>query len=266
MEIPLGICAPAPMPAIPFTRIAELVFPEQTNHHGTLFGGASLALMDRAGYIAATRFTRRRMVTAAINDVAFGKPVLPGQLAELSAHIVKTGRNSCDVMCELVAEDLLTGDRQSAVSGRMVMASIGEAEAPMPPPSAVASPPPDDNLTRFVEVVFPDTSNHRDILFGGEALSMMGKAAFIAATRHCRMTVVMAASEEVEFRCPVKVGEFAILTARILMTGKSSIRVGVDLDVEDPMTGDVRSSAVGRFTMVALDDKGRPAQVPPRLD
>ena len=264
MEIPLGLCAPAAMPAIPFTRIAELVFPEQTNHHGTLFGGVSLALMDRAGYIAATRFTRRCMVTAAFNDVAFGKPVLPGQLAELSARVVKTGRNSCDVMCELVAEDLLSGERQMAVSGRMVMVSTGDAAAPMP--SAVVSPPPDDKLTQFVEVVFPDTSNHRDILFGGEALSMMGKAAFIAATRHCRMTVVMAASEEVEFRSPVKVGEFAILTARVLMTGKSSLRIGVELDVEDPMTGDVRSSAIGRFTMVALDDKGRPAQVPPRLD
>ena len=265
MEIPFGLSAPAPMPAIPFTRIAELVFPEQTNHHGTLFGGATLALMDRAGYIAATRLTRRRMVTAAFKDVAFGKPVLPGQLAEISASIENAGRNSCEVVCDLVAEDLLTGDRQTAVSGRMVMVAM-EAESDRSHASAIASPAPDDSLTQFVEVVFPDASNHRDILFGGEALSLMGKAAFIAATRHCRLTVVMAASEEVEFRCPVKVGEFAILTARILMTGKSSIRVGVDLDVEDPMTGDIRSSAVGRFTMVALDDKGRPAQVPPRLD
>lgn len=263
MEIPFGVCAPAPMPAIPFTRIAELVFPEQTNHHGTLFGGASLALMDRAGYIAATRFTRRRMVTAAFRDVSFGKPVLPGQLAELSARVTNAGRNSCEVVCELVAEDLLAGTRQTAVSGRMVMVATGEG---LPQAVAVASPPPDEGFTQFVEVVFPDASNHREILFGGEALSLMGKAAFIAATRHCRLTVVMAASEEVEFRCPVKVGEFAILTARILMTGKSSIRVGVDLDVEDPMTGEIRSSAVGRFTMVALDERGRPARVPPRLD
>ena len=265
MEIPLGVCAPAPMPAIPFTRIAELVFPERTNHHGTLFGGATLALMDRAGYIAATRFMRRRMVTATFQDVSFGRPVLPGQLADISASVVKAGRKSCDIRCELVAENLLTGERQTSVSGRMVMAAVGDGEMPLQA-AAIASPPPDEGFTQFVEVVFPDASNHREILFGGEALSLMGKAAFIAATRHCRLTVVMAASEEVEFRCPVKVGEFAILTARILMTGKSSIRVGVDLDVEDPMTGEIRSSAVGRFTMVALDEKGRPAQVPPRLD
>ena len=51
--------------------------------------------------------------------------------------------------------------------------------------------------TRFVELVFPDQANHYGTLFGGAALSLMGKAAFVAATRHARRAVVMANSDKV---------------------------------------------------------------------
>lgn len=263
MDDLLAVCAPARLPETPFTRIAELVFPEQTNHHGTLFGGAALALMDRAAYIAATRYTRRKMVTAAFDTVDFGRPVLPGELAEVTAAIRKTGRSSVVLDVELVAENLLTGTREKGVGGTIAMVAQGE-ETDAPVPSLVAPSVSDDDVTRFVEVVFPDAANHRDILFGGNALSMMGKAAFIVATRHSRKTVVMAASERIDFRAPVKVGEFADVTARIVMTGRTSICVEVELTAEEALSGERELSARGRFVMVALDDKGRPSAVPPR--
>ena len=56
--------------------------------------------------------------------------------------------------------------------------------------------------TRFVEMVFPEHANHYGTLFGGHALSLMGKAAFVAATRHARCSVVMATSDKVEFHEP----------------------------------------------------------------
>lgn len=257
----LALCAPAPLPTTPATRLAELVFPSQTNHHGTLFGGAALALMDRAAYIAATRLARCMVVTAAVEAADFRKPVLPGQLAEVSAQIVKVGSTSIVVETELVAEDLLSGKRERAVGGRFVMVTPEDRFGP----TMCAAPPPDMEAgTSFVEVIFPDAANHREILFGGNALSMMGKAAFIAATRHCRETVVMAASERVDFRTPIKVGEFADLEARVVMTGRSSICVEVDLTVEDPLSGERARSARGRFVMVAIGADGRSAPVPPR--
>jgi len=60
--------------------------------------------------------------------------------------------------------------------------------------------------TRFVEMIFPEQANHYGTLFGGNALSMMGKAAFVAATRRARCAVVMATSDKVQFHEPVKVG------------------------------------------------------------
>ncbi|MDP1626667.1 acyl-CoA thioesterase [Parvibaculum sp.] len=263
MEDLLAVCAPARLPATPFTRLAELVFPEQTNHHGTLFGGASLALMDRAAYIAATRLTRRKMVTAGFDGVEFGRPVLPGELAEVTATVRKTGRSSVVFDVELLAENLLTGEQERAVAGTIAMVAQGKHDDE-PLPMLVASPAPQPGLTSFVEVVFPDAANHRDILFGGNALAMMGKAAFIAATRHCHQTVVMAASERIDFRAPVKVGAFADVTARIVMTGRSSICVEVELVAEEALSGERELSARGRFVMVAIGANGRPVAVPPR--
>ena len=63
--------------------------------------------------------------------------------------------------------------------------------------------------TRFVEMVFPDQANHYGTLFGGAALSLMGKAAFVAATRRARRAVVMANSDKVQFHEPVRVGELS---------------------------------------------------------
>ena len=53
--------------------------------------------------------------------------------------------------------------------------------------------------TRFVEMVLPEQANHYGTLFGGNALSLMGKAAFVAATRRARQSVVMATSDKIEF-------------------------------------------------------------------
>ena len=105
-------------------RLIEMVFPEQTNHYGTLFGGQALALMDKAAFVVASRFARRTVVTASSEKVDFHVPVRQGQLVELVTRIVATGRTSMSVEVELYAEDLLTGDRQLATRGRFVMVAL----------------------------------------------------------------------------------------------------------------------------------------------
>lgn len=62
----------------PEVRLAELIMPNHTNHHGTLFGGHALGLMDHAGWVAATRCARRTMVTVASDRVEFKVPVRAG--------------------------------------------------------------------------------------------------------------------------------------------------------------------------------------------
>ncbi len=78
-----------------------MVFPEQTNHYGTLFGGEALAWMDKAAFIVASRYARRTVVTASSEKCNFHVPVRQGQLVELVARIVATGKTSITVDVEL---------------------------------------------------------------------------------------------------------------------------------------------------------------------
>jgi acyl-CoA hydrolase len=115
--------------------------------------------------------------------------------------------------------------------------------------------------TRFVEMVFPEQANHYGTLFGGAALSLMGKAAFVAATRRARRAVVMATSDKVQFHEPVRVGELIELTASVERVGHSSMTVAVEVVAETLVTGRRRVAMCGSFEMVAVDDTGKPTPV-----
>jgi acyl-CoA hydrolase len=113
----------------------------------------------------------------------------------------------------------------------------------------------------FFEMVFPEQANHYGTLFGGHALSLMGKAAFVAATRQARAAVVMATSEKIEFHTPVRVGELIELTARVERVGRSSMTVTVDLVSEVLVSGHRCLAVRGSFEMVAVDAAGRPTPI-----
>jgi acyl-CoA hydrolase len=115
---------------------------------------------------------------------------------------------------------------------------------------------------RFLELIFPEQCNHYGTLFGGTALSLMGKAAFVAASRRARLAVVMAASEKVDFDVPVKIGELIELHARVVRVGRSSMTVAVEGIAETLGSGARRTAMRGRFEMVAVDDDGRPVPIP----
>jgi uncharacterized protein (TIGR00369 family) len=105
-------------------RLIEMVFPEQTNHYGTLLGGQTLALMDKAAFIAASRYARRALVTASTERVDFHVPVRQGQLAEVLARVVATGKTSLTVEVKLYSEELVTGERKLCTQGRFVLVAV----------------------------------------------------------------------------------------------------------------------------------------------
>ncbi len=120
-------------------------------------------------------------------------------------------------------------------------------------------PPPEE--TRFLEMVFPEQSNHYGTLFGGTALSLMGKAAFVAASRRARRAVVMASSEKVDFHMPVQVGQIVELHAQVVRMGRTSMTVVVEMVAETLLSGQRSLAMRGSFEMVAVDATGRPAHL-----
>lgn len=131
--------------------------------------------------------------------------------------------------------------------------------APAPAPVTDTPPPA---VTRLVEMVFPDQANHYGTLFGGNALALMGKSAFVTASRHARCPVVMAASERIDFRTPVRVGQLVELTGTVERIGRTSMTVQVRLHAETLGSGARTLAVEGRFHMVAVDETGRPRALP----
>ncbi|RLL71966.1 acyl-CoA thioesterase [Paenirhodobacter hankyongi] len=119
---------------------------------------------------------------------------------------------------------------------------------------------PDDPAV-MVEMIFPEQANHYGTLFGGNALALMAKAAFVVAIRRARGAVVMARSDRVDFATPIRVGELLELRSEVIRVGRSSMSVSVAGVAEDLGTGARRAVLQGRFEMVAVDGAGRPRAI-----
>ncbi len=115
----------------------------------------------------------------------------------------------------------------------------------------------------LLESVFPTHTNPQGTLFGGQLVAWMDKTAGIAAMRHAKRTVVTAAIENISFRVPVFVGDLVELRGEVVAVGRTSMQVEVEVYREGPFGTERESCTHGRFTMVALDEKRRPALVGP---
>ncbi|WP_321339981.1 acyl-CoA thioesterase [Breoghania sp.] len=117
--------------------------------------------------------------------------------------------------------------------------------------------------TQFFELVLPEQTNHYGTLYGANALHLMGKAAFVCASRHARRTIVMAKSDAIDFRKPVKLGQLIDIRAHVVAEGRTSLTVCVNVIAEDLASGTRYPAINGNFVMVAVDSDGRPTPLAP---
>ena len=234
-----------------------MVWPDQSNHHGTLFGGAALSMLDRMAFIVGSKALRGSVVTAGVGRLDFLAPAPAGHLVECRAHVLRQGRRSVTVDTQLVAEDLLSGTRTDCLRGEFTMVRQEASEGDGP--AAVLAVSADEDAVSglasatVAEIVFPGHANHRGILHGGPAMAWMAKAGFVAATRQVRRTMVMAASEKLDFKAPAHVGDVVEVTARVVATGRRSVRVQADMWAESPRTGERRHCTEGHLVYVAVE-------------
>ena len=108
------------------TRIFKAVFPNTTNHYDTLFGGTAMQLMDEVAFIAATRFSRKRVVTVSSNKIDFTKPIPAGTIIELVGRVTHVGNTSLKVQVEIYIEEMYSDGREKAISGEFTFVAIDE--------------------------------------------------------------------------------------------------------------------------------------------
>lgn len=114
------------------TSVVKAVFPFTTNHHETLFGGQALSWMDETAFIAATRFSRKRLVTVSSDKVDFKHPIPQGSMVELIAEIIHVGRTSMKVEVTTYVEDMYKDGSQKAITGVFGFVAIGDDKKPVP--------------------------------------------------------------------------------------------------------------------------------------
>jgi acyl-CoA hydrolase len=115
-------------------------------------------------------------------------------------------------------------------------------------------------LTQWMSILDANSAGN---VHGGTVLKLADEAAGLAAVKHSRQRVVTAGLDRVNFRYPIHVGELVSFSASVNAVWHTSMEVGVRVDAEDPVTGEVRHTNSAYFTMVALDSAGNPTPVPP---
>lgn len=115
--------------------------------------------------------------------------------------------------------------------------------------------------TRIFKAVFPNTTNHYDTLFGGTAMMMMDEAAFICATRFSRQRMVTVSSDRIDFNKPIPAGTIVELVGSISHIGRTSMKVRVDIYVEQMYSREREKAVSGEFSFVAIDDHKKPVAI-----
>lgn len=252
----------APIPAAP-VQLIDMVFPGDTNHHGTLFGGGALAHMDKAAFLTAARHGRAPFVTAATEQIDFAAPARMGDMVEVTGRIVKVGNSSILVQVDLVAETPDTGERRLCTRGIFVLVAIKgpQTRLPLPPLEPHAAPEPEPGRFCLADLILPPQTNHYGTLYGGDALKMMGKAAFIAASRHARRMMVMQRAGDIDFLAPVHSGDMVECVTGIVSQDAHRVEVSVELWAEGLLSGARRIACTGRFVLAVAAGDGRPQSV-----
>jgi acyl-CoA hydrolase len=119
------------------TIITDLVLPSETNPIGNMFGGELLARMDRAASIAARRHSRRIVVTASVNHVAFNKMIPVGSVVTVEAKVSRAFKSSMEVFMDVWIEDRESGMRTKANEGIYTFVAVDEMGHPVPVPPLI---------------------------------------------------------------------------------------------------------------------------------
>jgi acyl-CoA hydrolase len=121
---------------------------------------------------------------------------------------------------------------------------------------------PLDSLAVKTEIVMPDHTNTLGNLMGGTLLHWMDMISAVSAYRHCNRVVVTASVNHVSFNKPIGLGDIVTLEAKVSRAFTSSMEVFIDVWAEEHQSGERFKCNEAIYTFVAVDQRGRPIEVP----
>jgi uncharacterized protein (TIGR00369 family) len=114
----------------------------------------------------------------------------------------------------------------------------------------------------LAQIMLPADTNPAGNVHGGTIMKLIDNAALVVASRHTGRNAVTASIDRLDFHCPVYLGNLVTLKASMNRAGRTSMEVGVRVEAETLMTGEVKHTASAYLTFVALDADSRPTLVP----
>jgi acyl-CoA hydrolase len=118
------------------TEMTQLVLPQHANVHGTALGGTVMHWVDLAAAIVANRHSRRPVVTAAFDEMAFHAPITVGQIALVRARLTLVDRSSMEIRVDVESEDVITGERRKTATAFVTFVALDPVTrrpTPVPP-------------------------------------------------------------------------------------------------------------------------------------
>lgn len=263
-------------------------------------GGRVLQWIDKAAYACAVGWSGGYCVTAYVGNIHFVRPIQSGDLVEVRARLVHTGRSSMHIEVRVfstsphhvhytfatsctvifVAVDSrgrpasvpfwvpVTPDdvdsEATAIAKRSVRASIEQAMADQTYTDAGTAP---CATLRFLAA--PTDVNWGGKTHGGIVMRWIDEAAYVCATNWSHRPSIAAYSGGVRFYRPIHIGHLVEVQARLLHTGHSSMHISVHVRSGDPIATELQLTTHCLTVFVALDEQRHPTQVPcwePRSD
>jgi acyl-CoA hydrolase len=115
--------------------------------------------------------------------------------------------------------------------------------------------------THIFKAVFPNSTNHYDTLFGGTAMHAMDEVAFITATRFSRQKMVTVSSDRIDFKKPIPAGTIIELIGKVAYVGNTSLKIKVEIYIEQMYSEHREKAITGEFTFVAIDENKKPVKI-----
>lgn len=266
-----------------------LAAPFDVGVSGKVPGGRVLEWIDKAGYAAAVAWSQKYCVTAYVGNVHFSKPIFAGNLVEVRARIVRTGRSSMTILSDVHALDVRTGERWETCRCAMVFVGTDGAGTPVQVPSFDPSTDEERKLWQdaatlaesrkriegqMAQAVYtedgqgerltlrflakPTDVNWGGKVHGGTVMGWIDEAATACALHWTGGEAIAVYAGGVRFYRPMHIGDLVEVEARILHTDEQRMHISVHVRSGDLRKGqDMPLTTHCLIVLVALDENGR---------
>jgi acyl-CoA hydrolase len=144
------------------TRMTDLVFPPDTNHHNTIFGGKVMAYVDKIACIAAMRHCRKPVVTVSSDNFDFLAPIKTGEAIILEAFVTWVHKTSMEVFVKVESENLLTGERKLTSRAYLTFIALDENGKPTLVPKVIPETEEEKEQYEQAKKRYIERKNRRD--------------------------------------------------------------------------------------------------------